>query len=627
MNEKPPRSGVFFGVFMNNAMRVMSLPILLAVVAVVLYGQVLTFGYVWDDSLLFLDKSGLLNDRLSWKLLSEPVLPGTTYLRPLIFLTLYIEFQISEQNSMLSHAVNLAIFTMNVQLLYFIASLGLNRRPAIAFVVSLIYVVHPANIETVAWVSGRFDLLVTTFILGAVLLFLQRSVLSLRVCYMLIGLAYIFALMSKELGIVLPFILALLAYGFSGKSGAEGIKFALRNHAGLWCVLAVITAGYFVLRIMTFESVYHSAFSAQYIHVGWFEKLLPLEALKFYMGQALLPFSTVSPVHPIESYRAIGVSQYFTLLFAPVILLLSLVVLWKRGGLGPSLFFCGVACLGPVLHLIPITILDNIGHERFLCTALAFFVLSAAYLPIVKMLSWLSVPVHGQVRIIGLAVAGWSFMAVLTVLSALPLWRSDFTLWSWAHSKHPENTYARYNYLYGAIKQGHFHLAEEELTALRQDDGGLDVGEQILYAHLLLRQGDEEAISYLEGVFYALPDFHNMSAGRYSVDRFALTRMQIAGAYISYSSALVIFKADLKGALKYNEIARWYLDQSEMLPALYQRAAILELSGDHKEAAELIRKIESVRAYNIDEIRAGYEGLKRGFCEHHQKPVPCTVAG
>src|SRR5690606_193983 len=86
--------------------------------AVLLYYQTLNFLYVWDDSLLFLDKTNLLNSPLTWDLLTEPVLPGTTYMRPLVFLTMYFEFNILGQSPKISHTINLIIFILNSWLVF-----------------------------------------------------------------------------------------------------------------------------------------------------------------------------------------------------------------------------------------------------------------------------------------------------------------------------------------------------------------------------------------------------------------------------------------------------------------------------------------------------------------------------
>src|SRR5690606_18444310 len=96
-------------------------PLSVLLLAAALYAQTLSYEYVWDDTLLFVGKTGLVNEPLSWALLSEPVLPGTTYFRPLMFLTMFIEFNVVGQEPMLSHAVNVSILLINTLLVYLLA--------------------------------------------------------------------------------------------------------------------------------------------------------------------------------------------------------------------------------------------------------------------------------------------------------------------------------------------------------------------------------------------------------------------------------------------------------------------------------------------------------------------------
>ena len=42
------------------------------------------FGYVWDDNSLFLNTPDLRSPGLIWHALWQPILPGTTYMRPLV---------------------------------------------------------------------------------------------------------------------------------------------------------------------------------------------------------------------------------------------------------------------------------------------------------------------------------------------------------------------------------------------------------------------------------------------------------------------------------------------------------------------------------------------------------------
>src|SRR5690606_30756277 len=98
--------------------------------AMALYAQSLSYGYVWDDTLLFVDKTALVNEPLSWALLSEPVLPGTSYFRPLMLLSMFTEFHLFGQQPAVSHAVNVGIFLINALLVYLLA-LQLVRKLAL----------------------------------------------------------------------------------------------------------------------------------------------------------------------------------------------------------------------------------------------------------------------------------------------------------------------------------------------------------------------------------------------------------------------------------------------------------------------------------------------------------------
>src|SRR5690606_9896601 len=118
-----------------------------------MYLQTLGFEYVWDDPLLFLDKTALVNEPLSWQLLVEPVLPGTSYMRPLVFLTLYAEFNLLGQSPMISHAVNLFIFVFDVLLVFMVGkrvieSVGLSSPVLRSWIAAILYVLHPALVES-----------------------------------------------------------------------------------------------------------------------------------------------------------------------------------------------------------------------------------------------------------------------------------------------------------------------------------------------------------------------------------------------------------------------------------------------------------------------------------------------
>ena len=85
-------------------------------------------------------------------------------------------------------------------------------RPTIAaFGAMMAYALHPALIESVAWISGRFDLMVTMFSLLA--LFLSTRA-DRKPSTFAIATLVLLALLSKEMAITLPILILLFRAAF-----------------------------------------------------------------------------------------------------------------------------------------------------------------------------------------------------------------------------------------------------------------------------------------------------------------------------------------------------------------------------------------------------------------------------
>ena len=282
-------------------------PLLVVLVGVLLFYPVLGFQYVWDDSLLFVDKISLLNEPLSWALVSEPVLFGTSYFRPLVFLSWFIEFQLWGQSSSVSHAINLVFYLANSLLVYVLAQqlLSFGERKAVLkpLLASLFYACHPVLIESTAWVSGRFDLFATFFIFLAAIVFLSEKITGWAKI-LIVSFATLCALMSKELGVVIPVVLFCLwmaKYGVGKPLVLAAREFVVKNRfILLFTILAI--AFYFVLRMDAIGSMYHREFNTHYISEAYFSDFLPFKAFLFYSYRIILPFLAGGALHPYESY-------------------------------------------------------------------------------------------------------------------------------------------------------------------------------------------------------------------------------------------------------------------------------------------------------------------------------------
>ncbi len=182
----------------------------LIAVAVLAYGDTLTYGYAWDDHLLTgLDPRSAL----------ERSLEGL-HVRPIWYLSYVLTGQLAE-SAVFEHLVNLALFALAAVLARRLA-LGWMGRPGAAWIATLVWVLLPWNAYPVTWIAQRNDLLI--FVFGfAALLALDRGK------YLLAWLALALALFSKVTVAFVPLYFVWRAHrrGHRRAAAAFGALFAV----------------------------------------------------------------------------------------------------------------------------------------------------------------------------------------------------------------------------------------------------------------------------------------------------------------------------------------------------------------------------------------------------------------
>ncbi len=158
------------------------------------------------------------------------------FYRPLTTLFFAFDYQIWRLNPFGYHLSNVALHILNGILIFFLL-----RRIFATYLLgmccAILFLVHPINSEAVNYISNRSDLLMLFFFLTAFysyLFYRERG----RWFFLLVALVlYIFSILSKEMGLILPFF--LLAY--------EVIYTHKRKLASL-SSFGVVFTGYVILR-------------------------------------------------------------------------------------------------------------------------------------------------------------------------------------------------------------------------------------------------------------------------------------------------------------------------------------------------------------------------------------------
>lgn len=472
------------------------------------YWKVLSAGFVWDDFyFLFREGAWMLegSEWLSRSLAEFYVFQGdaasisTNYFRPLVLLGYVAQMRLSGGDPSLLHGVSLAIHIINALLVMALTSSWGNNRLSPRLLrwltcgAGVAYVLHPALVEAAAWISGQFDLLVTTFALSA--LIADRTIERATPRALAVALFFFLAALCKEAAVVIPLLLA--AAHWHATPPGQGLHALLNRHWRTYTLLIVAGLLYLALR---WHSLGH-LLQSNGLGLPWIVRIQMFgHAFLEYWHLALVPFYDLSPLHEVspDYFLELSTAKVAKTAAGIVIFLLSAALLLTRKPAGFPTASFAVALL-PVLHLLPMLIGQNLYAERFLTLPLAVLFASSA----VFIGGWLaSDPGHRTSRALFTIILSlvWILGAFVTTKSQVPLWSSNHALWSWAHAKHPESTFA-INQLLNELVHGGDQDQIETLVETLESNEEIDAAHAItLSTYYINKKEYGKAIHLINGV-------------------------------------------------------------------------------------------------------------------------------
>jgi tetratricopeptide (TPR) repeat protein len=136
---------------------------------------------------------------------------------PLTWLSHALDCQFFGLNAAGHHADSLLLHALNVVLLFLLLQ-WVTGRAGPSFVVAALFASHPLNVESVAWVAERKNLLSTTFFFGAVGTYAWYAKNPNWLRYLGVVILFAGGLMAKAMIVTLPFVLLLLDYWPLGRA-------------------------------------------------------------------------------------------------------------------------------------------------------------------------------------------------------------------------------------------------------------------------------------------------------------------------------------------------------------------------------------------------------------------------
>ncbi|MFH1725132.1 MAG: kelch repeat-containing protein, partial [Elusimicrobiota bacterium] len=349
--------------------------------------------------------------------------------RPLSVFVYALNYKASGLDPRAFHLTSAAIHVVNALLVFWLILLlfrpraarapqdpsegrGLRGPPAAtAFIAALVFLIHPVQTESVAFVGSRSNLVYLFFYLLAFILFVRSREKASRWAYGGSLACFALSLLSKEMAVTLPVALGFYLY-LRGRAPQDGGK-------GRWSPLIpyFLLAGAYVLA--------RSAALGQTAQTGYWAGGLAPQALTMLKGLAIYVKQTLLP-YPLSLEYLFAVKHSLdpeTLFFG----LLLAALLWlgfrqmgrnPRTGFGILLFLLALA---PVSNIVSI---NTVVNERYLYLSVIGWGLIVA-----ELLAWtLSTRAgrNGAVRALGLAALCCLYLGVTTQRNKD--WKDTFSL-------------------------------------------------------------------------------------------------------------------------------------------------------------------------------------------------------
>jgi tetratricopeptide (TPR) repeat protein len=338
---------------------------------------------------------------------------------PLHLLSYWIDAPWAGTEGPVLHATNVVLWCVVLLLvLELFRALGLGTTQAV--LATLLFGLHPVQVEAVTWVTGRKEILAIGLAIGATLTHLRSRHWNDRPAW--IGrVLYVLAALAKTTVLPLPALLVALDVILRRRA----LRDALRAQ---WPALALgLLFGGFVIAVWE----HHHMIRGQESDRGDTRFLVPA-TLAHYLATAVWPART-SPLYPLAREEPLDVPFALAVSLGYAV---ALGLAWRarESAFGRRALFSLIAfviLLAPVLNLIPVYFQ---WQDRYLCLpllSLAFLAGAALEEARVRGLRW--APVFAGVLAVALAARTVQYEGA---------WQSDRALWEHAVGTQPRAFYA-----------------------------------------------------------------------------------------------------------------------------------------------------------------------------------------
>jgi tetratricopeptide (TPR) repeat protein len=399
----------------------------LLVCTFVVYLPALGGGYLWDDHLYVTGNPALRS--LSGLADIWRIPPTTRQYYPLTFTSFWLEYRAWGDAPLGYHATNVILHAVNALLVWRV--LAALEVPG-ALLAAWLFALHPVNVESVAWIAERKNVLSGCFALLATLAWTGFLAQGGRHRLAVTALAFTCALLSKTQVCTLPLVFALIAWWKQ--------PLAWRRSIPPLVPLGVLSVAAAAVTILCEPTVTRAALPLPALRP--IERILVAgRAVWFYAASLLWPVNLVA-VYGHWPVDATAVADWAW----PLALAVALAGLWsvqRQFGRGPFVAVAAfIACLLPVLGLVDFNFMRFsfvADHFQYLASVPLIALGAAAAARCTAVLSGGVAPARAIGRVVA---AGLVLMLALASWRRAEIHRDEESLWRDNLARDPDSAVA-----------------------------------------------------------------------------------------------------------------------------------------------------------------------------------------
>lgn len=415
--------------------------IIIILVGLIVFSNALFNEFVWDD-LTYIIKNPQVHQLNMPELLGRNLFNSAGFYRPIPALYFALLYKFFNTTTFFYHGIQLVLHITNSIFVYVLLKTFFRR--SLSFFLSLIFLVHPINTESVIYVAASASVLLLFFGMYALLLNVRAETNIFKI--FLIFFLILLSALTKETGLLFIPLLVIFQVLFNKAKYTRHILFAF-----------LTASGYVIMRVATIGTQYVRQEEIPIMSLGLNERLLNIPQIIFYYLKTLL-YPVNLAISQNWTIKTMTTTSFYIPLLSELVLIICSIFygsyLYKNNKQQFKIyifFFCWFALgMGMLLQIIP---LDMTVADRWF------------YFPMVGLLGLIGTAIHS------ISIKNWKIKSIFITIAILIIttlslqtiirnsnWSDPMTLYS--HDINIEDDYNKENGLGEAlVKNGLYDQA------------------------------------------------------------------------------------------------------------------------------------------------------------------------